>query len=314
MQQCLLAFLISSLLSAADWITAKGGRLEHNSAGRASLHLSGTWVTDSDLDAIAAIPNLVRLDLSHTRVTDLGLRRLKDVQAIEDLNLFFAELVTDEGVAALKGWKKLRRLNLRGTKVSDNGLAHLTQVTTLEALDAGYAQLTDAGLEHLAALPRLRELTIGGNKLTDGGVAFLKLAPGLTYLDLGGSQRTDSGLWSIGLTDHGLESVAALRNLEVLSVAGTKVTDAGLEHLRGLDRLRSLDLTRTQVTAKGLEQLASLKNLERLNLLGAKRINDDAASALERLTGLKWAGVTDTGMTEAGLAALRKARPSLRVD
>ena len=92
------------------------------------------------------------------------------VLAIADLNLYFAEQITDDGLSAVKGWKHLKRLNVRGTKVTDKTLEMLATVPTLESLDIGFAEITDVGLDHLSVLPNLRELTIGGNKLTDDGL------------------------------------------------------------------------------------------------------------------------------------------------
>ena len=44
------------------------------------------------------------------------MQELKNAPGIVELNLHFAEYVTDEGMAAIKGWKKLKRLNVRGAK------------------------------------------------------------------------------------------------------------------------------------------------------------------------------------------------------
>ena len=61
-----------------------------------SSAVSCAWVVDADLEAVAATPSLEKLDLSLTRVTDLGLLRLKNLPNVRELNLSYAELVTDE--------------------------------------------------------------------------------------------------------------------------------------------------------------------------------------------------------------------------
>ena len=55
--------------------------------------------------------DLKRLDLSLTRISDRGLRALKAAPAIENLNLYFAEKITDEGASVVKDWKHLKKLN-----------------------------------------------------------------------------------------------------------------------------------------------------------------------------------------------------------
>ena len=90
------------------------------------VDLRASWVTDTDLRKLLQFPNLSYLDLSLTRITDQGMLELKNAPGIVDLNLYYAEYVTDEGLAAIKDWKKLKRLNVHGTKISDTTLEHIS--------------------------------------------------------------------------------------------------------------------------------------------------------------------------------------------
>lgn len=274
----------------AEWVKGAGGTVTRDRAGRVvGVDLRSSWVTDGDLAQLAALPHLAQLDLSLTRITDHGLQQLKDAPRIEELNLYYAEQITDEGMAAVKNWRHLKRLNLRGTKVTDTTLEHLSGVATLEALDVGFVQITDVGLDRLTTLPNLKELTVGGNKLTDVGLQALRQLPTLTSLSLGGSQRTDSGLWSISLTESGLDAVLTLKDLRELRLDGMAVTPRWLEKLKALDKL------------------------ERLHLQNCKRVGDDAAAVLAAWPSLRLADVKGTGMTEKGIAELRRARPRLQI-
>ncbi len=288
---CLI--LILTLLSPTadhDWIEEAGGAVARDRAGRIiGVDLRASWVTDSDLRRLAELPRLSRLDLSLTRITDHGLQQLKDAPGIVELNLYYAEQITDEGLAAIKGWKKLKRLDLRGTKITDTTLEHLANVTTLEALDAGFAQITDVGLDRLTSLPNLRELALGGNKLTDAGLQALRQLPGLTSLSLGGAQRTDSGLWTISLTELGLDAIIALKEL------------------------RELRLDGMPVTARWLEKLKALNQIERLSLQGCKRVDDAAAAAMASWPSLQSLDLKGAAVTEKGLAELRRANPKARI-
>jgi len=272
------------------WIEAAGGTATHDGAGRITgVDLHASWVTDSDIAALAALPALSKLDLSMTRITDRGLLELKTAPNITDLNLYYAELVSDQGLAVLKGWQRLKRLDLRGTKITDSTLQSLNRLTSLEALDIGFAQVTDSGLAQLNALSNLKELSIGGNKLTDAGLQALRQMPALTSLDLSGSQRTDSGLWSVSLTESGLDTIATLRDLRHLRLNGVTISPRGLGKLKGLGKL------------------------ERLDLQACVRINDDAIPMLESMPALRVLDVTAAAMTEKGLGELRKAKPGLQV-
>jgi len=210
---------------------------------------------------------------------------LKNAPAIADLNLRYAELITDEGISALKTWKHLKRLDLQGTKVTDSTLRHLSALSSLEALNIGCVLVTDAGLEALTSLTNLKELTLGGNKLTDAGLQPLRQLPGLTFLDLGGVQREDSGLWSVSFSQPGLEAILTLKDLRHLRLEGTLVSARGLETIKGLSRLELLDLH------------------------DCARIGDDAIPILAAMQKLHSVDLTGTQVTAAGLAKLRQAKP-----
>ena len=290
---CWLAtFTLASVALAADpaWIEQAGGSVTRDAAGKiVAVDLRSSWVTDSDMPLLARMTDLQRLDLTLTRISDRGLRALKSAPALEDLNLCFAEQITDEGAAVVKNWPHLKRLNLRGTKITDSTLEFLAGVPRLEWLDIGWAQITDTGLEHLSTLTNLRWLAMGGNKLTDTALQFLRTMPQIEYLDLGGAQRTDSGLWSLAITRTGLRAVGSVTELRELSLAGTVVN------------------------AQGLQELKALAKLERLNLQGCRQLRDDAVGVLASFKQLRVLDVKDSGMTVQGVERLRAALPECRV-
>src|SRR5260370_41795591 len=127
----------------ATWVESQGGRVTRDASSRViAINLRASWVTDSDLGMLERLPNLRKLDLSYTHITDLGLERLKPLQGITELNLCYAEHVTDEGLAHLKGWKKLEWLNVRGTKITDTGLENISAPAPLQWPEAALLQHT----------------------------------------------------------------------------------------------------------------------------------------------------------------------------
>src|SRR5690349_12043061 len=114
----------------AAWVEEAGGTVVRDAAGRITgVDFRASWVTDTDLRKLAQFPNLNYLDLSLTRITDQGMQEIKKLPGIVELNLRFAEYVTDEGLAAVKDWKKLKRLNVHGTKISDTTLDHIAGIS-----------------------------------------------------------------------------------------------------------------------------------------------------------------------------------------
>lgn len=288
------ALLVSAASAGAQislsWIADAGGEATRDAQGRVvAVDLRASWAGDSDLASLAGIPTLARLDLSETRIGDHGLQQLKNAPAIEDLNLRYAELITDEGISALKTWKHLRRLDLEGTKVTDNTLQHLSALTSLEALNIGYVLVTDSGLDALTSLNNLKELTLGGDKLTDAGLQPLRQLSRLTYLDLGGTQREDSGMWSVSFAQPGLEAIATLKDL------------------------RRLRLNGTLIGARGLETIQNLPHLKLLDLHDCERIGDDAIPMLAAMRELHSVDLTGTRISADGLEKLRRAKPGCRI-
>src|ERR1700736_2742039 len=88
--------------SAAQWVEDLGGSVTRNAQGRITgVNLRGTWVGDSDLRNLNELPDLSKLDLSLTHITDQGMQEIKDLKGITDFSLYFTEYVTDEGIAAI---------------------------------------------------------------------------------------------------------------------------------------------------------------------------------------------------------------------
>jgi len=304
-----LVLSLAVVASAADtdWIDDLGGVVTRDAAGKVTgVDLRATWITDTDLRKLNKFPNLTRLDLALTHITDQGMQELKNMPGIVDLNLHFAEYVTDEGLAAIKGWRKLKRLNLHGTKISDTSLEHISGITTLEYVNIGSAMITDVGLERLSSLPNLKELTIGGNELGDAGLQALRQLPGLTYLDLSGRQGTDSNVWTISMSDKGLEALLTLKELRELRFGCTSL---GV----GIEGQRFATVSAMSVTARWLERMKAFPKLERLKLQGCDRVGDDAMNVLASFPSLQEIDLKGSAVTEKGIAILRAAKPKAKI-
>jgi hypothetical protein len=303
---CLLG-VTTLVASDTGWIGDLGGAVTRDASGEVTgVDLRATWVTDTDLRKLTQFPKLTHLDLSLTRITDQGMQELKGLPGIVDLNLRFAEYVTDEGLAAVKEWKQLKRLNVHGTKISDTTLDHISGVPTIESVDVGSSLVTDVGIERLSSLPHLKELTIGGNELGDAGLQALRLLPSLAYLDLNGRQGTDSNVWTISMSDRGLEALLTLTELRELRFGCTTL---GV----GREGTRFATVNMMNVTARWLEQMKVLTKLERLTLQGCGHVDDKAMNVLAEFPSLKEVDLKGSGVTEKGIAVLRAAKPNVRI-
>lgn len=301
------AFAASVSPAGTQWIEDLGGSVTRNAAGAVTgVNLRGSWVGDGDLRRLNDLPDLTSLDLSLTHITDQGMQEIKSLPRVEDLNLYFTEYVTDEGIAAIKGWKHLKRLNLHGTKVGDTGLEHIAAIGTLESLNVGSTLMTDVGLERLTSLLNLRQLTMGGNELGDAGLQALRQMPGLTYLDLSGRQGTDKNVWTIAMSNAGLDAVLTLKELRELRFSCTSI---GV----GIEGAKFGEVSMLSVTPEWLEKLRALSKLEKLKLQGCNRITDAEIPLLKSMAGLREIDLRGSAVTAAGAQALEAAKPGLVV-
>ncbi len=293
-------FLLGPALSAADstgWIAALGGKVTIERNGNVgAIDLRGSWVNDTQLIQLARMLALERLDLSHTRITDEGMLYLRPVRTIADLNLFYAEQITDQGMAAIRDWKQLKRLNVRGTRISDGTLEIVSHLTQLEALDIANTGVTDNGLDYLITLTKLRELSLGRRRQSDNVVELLRLLPTLTYLDLSGPSSADR-------PDTVYRTASDL---------GTMREDL-VRAIRELKDLRILKLGHSNISADGLRMLSGLDKVEKLGLEVCARIDDTSVTTLAGWKSLKYLDLQETRITDKGIESLRKARPGLAV-
>lgn len=276
-----------------EWITRLGGSVETDKAGQiVAVKLHGSWVNDSELLELAALPNLERLDLSHTRISDEGLLFLRPAKRIRELNLLYAEQITDLGMNAIKQWSELRILNVRGTRIGDGAMAAASGLPQIESLDVTGTAITENGLDNLIPLIKLKRLEMGRNRLREDSLVILRLLTDLEWLDLSGprsvnrNQRSDANAMTPPLVD----AIGELSHLQVLK----------LGHLN--------------IDMDGLKALASkLSRVERLGLELCPRIDDASLTVLASWRSLKHVDVQETAVTAAAVRKLQEARPEMRV-
>jgi Leucine-rich repeat (LRR) protein len=326
---------LTAYADVGDWIKEVGGSFEKDKAGRiVAVDLTSTWITDDDLGKLATLPELRRIDLSYTKIGDLGIAQLRPLKRVTYLNCNYCAYLTDGAVAYIKHWTNLEYLNVRGSEVTSRVFELLAAMKKLKSLDVGFSRVNDDGFDALASLEALEELHIGGDKMSGLALPLLRLLPSLKILDVNGSQRTDSGRWGLMLTDVNVESIAALTQLENLNMGGATVSDVGMKMLASLTNIQALDLSRMEITSTALEPLTKMPKLRKLNLWQSTRIDDRAIqyvksveeldlgdtqitdAALTELQGskrLKVLAVSGTKVTNEGMQKFRKARPDVRL-
>jgi internalin A len=255
------------------------------------------------LSSLRGMPNIEALEIPEWALDSPALEIIGGLSNLKRLNLQSAKL-KDADLAPLARLKGLRELNLAGTGVTDSGFALLGPLVGLERLFLNDARLSDACRTTLAPMTSLRALSLTSNRPADlDEIAGIKLHPaGLAPVEplrdnpiigdttvaiLGTLQHLEHvNIAGSDITDAGLRSLAALRDLQVLCLAGCpNITDQGLVSLAKIEGLRVLYLEYTKVTEKGIAALAGLKELRTLTLMGCRQL--DKKKTLETLKGLK---------------------------
>jgi hypothetical protein len=104
---------------------------------------------DAELAKLGPVlPSMVSLDLSHTRVTDSGVRLLAGATGLKSLRLAKTE-VTDASLPLLVNFPQLESLNLYGTRVTNDGIQQLAALTDLKKLYLWQSKVDAAGVSAL---------------------------------------------------------------------------------------------------------------------------------------------------------------------
>lgn len=113
-------------------------------------------VVDAQLEELAGLTKLKRINLADSQISDEGLALIAKHAPQLELLRIGSPNITDAGMAHVAEMKKLRFLHLIGVPITDAGLKPLETMSWLESfyLDGGKA--TDEGLSELIlAIPKL---------------------------------------------------------------------------------------------------------------------------------------------------------------
>ncbi|MCB1228630.1 MAG: SUMF1/EgtB/PvdO family nonheme iron enzyme [Verrucomicrobiae bacterium] len=244
---------------------------------------------DEQAKALARFPGLTQLFLNgQGLLSELTLLTVGNLTQLEELGLHGCTGFSPSGFGPLGKLAKLRTLNLQATHAGDKALTAI------------------------AAVPRLQSLRIGSEtaQITDEGFATLTESFSLESLYIENSDATD----------RGLEYLGRVNRLETLDLGSRKITGTGLGPITRLPELRDLRLRCPELTNVVFEQLARARSLKKLRLVERgwrppAALSDDGLTAISRATWLTelWLPRNDTGLTEAGMNALKPLMPKTSV-
>ena len=171
MRQIALLMMLAVCLAGCGQPAARQPSGQEEKAVKAIESLGGKVTRDEKLSGRP----VVEVNLGGTKITDAGLKELKELKGLRALNLTSTQ-ITDAGVKDLKELRGLRFLALNRTQITDAGLKDLKELKGLEKLELWKTQITDAGLIDLKELKGLKFLCLAGTKISSAGLKDLQQA------------------------------------------------------------------------------------------------------------------------------------------
>ncbi len=142
-------------------IESVGGKVSKVVGGReVSFHLGRRKVSDADLWHVAALGDVVILNLKRTGISSDGLSSISEMKELRKLHLELTQ-VSDEGLIHLLGLKHLTYLNLYGTSVSDIGLRQLQELDSLTHLYVWQTRVTQKGVDEILTVRPTLKVVLG---------------------------------------------------------------------------------------------------------------------------------------------------------
>lgn len=152
-----------------DW----SGLSELANAPVTSLYVQGTTFGDNECKIVSRLPELRKIDLSFTNVTDNGIKSLSDSKTLSDF-VISSSKVTGGCLKYLGAVHDLRMLELDGLpRVNLSDLQALLRCQKLNNLNVGHVPIGDEGLRLLCKIDSIRDLTIDTCSISDSGTKAL---------------------------------------------------------------------------------------------------------------------------------------------
>ncbi|MCC6148953.1 MAG: hypothetical protein IT461_01770 [Planctomycetes bacterium] len=237
-------------------------------------------------------------------INDDALAQLATLERLETLKLNRCPNATDKGVAQLAKASLLKSLSLESLKLDGVCLAAFAESERLEQLFLWDIEGVSSNMASIASLRRLKQLVISAKQPVSCAVTRkIVSAPKLERVSL----------YHLEFDEAAFEELARREAVSYIRIrACTGVDSAGVRHLASLLQLKELDLSDcAKVGDRALSALVACEALESLNLRGTG-ITDTGLAYLRKLPKLRRLDVGGTGVSEEGVKEICRSA-SLRV-
>jgi hypothetical protein len=278
---------------------------------------------DNELSEIVrSAPNLEKLVLRKSAVTDRGLTALRGLKSLRFLSLgdlsiqqrvfnsssdmrwyeFPADQFTDEAFDVIAVLPQLDEFRVISNSIGDRQLAPLSHSTQLKTLAVVSNRLTDDCLRNLAGQNNLQRLLLGSGQFSTTGLEKLGTMTQLKLLALKSSRVDDSAC----------QSIALLKSLEMLCLENTSISNEGLSPLAELPKLWKLYLAGPELDNRLLKELRGCPMLAHLHLANTK-FDDGGVDDLLSLRQINEIFVTNYQLTKSAKNRIAATKPRIAI-
>ena len=185
--------------------------------------LMGTDIDDNGFTRLRSVGRLRMLDVSWTRVTNVGVQALAGHSSLEELNLQGAKGVTGDVIESLANIPNLKSITIGGSGITGGDIRKLATLSTLEFLDISYTHVSASDLHGVEFPSSLRELRCASCNLDDSSLAeLIPRISSVQVLALSGNASI-----SIGSVDR----ISRLRKLRIVTLSGTRIGNEGARRI-----------------------------------------------------------------------------------
>lgn len=203
----------------------------------------------------------------------------------------FSDKVTDDDLKELAQFDGLKKLELSAAGVTGTGFAALTGLP-LEELNLMFAKgTTNEGLKEIAKIKTLKVLHLSQGKHTDDGVKGLAALENLEEISV-----------SSGVNDTSFYPFKGHKKLCKVRADNCGVGDGAMKALSTCPELRVLELYGSAVTDLGYGYVGKMAKLEELRT--SYKIADKGVAELGNLEKLRKLSVWNSSVTIKGIRAL----------
>jgi len=197
------------------------------------LNASGTGSGDAGAMEIAKLPLLRKLAFCNENLTLAGVNALAAAPQLVALDLSHSHGVDDDGMAALAANGNLRELLLNGCSIGNSGVLKLMKNSAWRKLGLAESELDIKGFAALAEHPSLEELDVSDSlESSDACAIALSRNPRLKVLRMNHANIQANGAIA-------LSGMAGLRKVDLSS---NMIDDLGARTLAENTQLRYIDL------------------------------------------------------------------------